>query len=107
MATPPSDSLRVVSVEETLPSVAIGSVVTLDGRSLGNDRGAVRLIIDGMSLPVEVLEWNANMVKIQLPQFELTRPRKAEIEVQRSHGSLSSRTTVELTPAASRLPLGN
>jgi hypothetical protein len=103
----PKANIRTVSTEERLPSVAIGSVLTLDGQSLGDDRGTVRLVVNGLTLPIEVLEWNASVVKVQLPQLELAGALKAEIEVVRADGSLASKSAVELTPATNRLALGN
>lgn len=100
-------SIRTVSNEAPLPSVAIGSILTLDGQSLGNERGIVRLKVNGLALPVEVLEWNATTVKIQLPQLELAGAMKAEIEVLRADGSLASKSAVELTSATNRVALGN
>jgi hypothetical protein len=103
----PTANIRTVSTEVRLPSVAIGSILSLDGQSLGDDRGSVRLLVNGLALPIEVLDWNASVVKIQLPQLDLAGAMKAEIEVRRADGSVASKSAVELTPAASRLALGN
>jgi len=103
----PKANIRTVSAEERLPSVAIGSILTLDGQSLGDDRGSVRLVVNGLALPIEVLDWNASIVKVQLPQLDLASALKAEIEVRRADGSLASKSAVELTPATNRLALGN
>jgi hypothetical protein len=103
----PTATIRTVSTERSLPSVAIGSILSLDGQSLGTDRGTVRLKVNGLALPIEVLEWSTTSVKIQLPQLELAGAIKAEIEVLRADGSLASKSAVELTAATSRLALGN
>jgi hypothetical protein len=103
----PTANIRTVSTEERLPSVAIGSILTLDGQSLGDGRGSVRLVVNGLALPVEVLEWNASVVKVQLPQLDLAGALKAQIEVLRADGSLASKSAVELTPATNRLALSN
>lgn len=103
----PTATIRTVSTERSLPSVAIGTVLSLDGQSLGTDRGTVRLKVNGLALPIEVLEWSTTSVKIQLPQLELAGAIKAEIEVLRADGSLASKSAVELTAATSRLALGN
>ena len=87
--------------------MAIGSILTLDGQSLGDGRGSVRLVVNGLALPVEVLEWNASVVKVQLPQLDLAGALKAQIEVLRADGSLASKSAVELTPATNRLALSN
>jgi len=103
----PAASIRTVTEEPTLPRVAIGSTLMLDGKSLSTEKGIVRLQISGMTLPVEVIEWTAGSVKVQLPKMDLSRPVKADLEVLRADGSLASNSAIELTPAATRLALGN
>jgi hypothetical protein len=98
---------QVVPQEPTLPRVAIGSTLMLDGESLGTEKGIVRLQINGMTVPVEVIEWTAGTVKAQLPKMELTRAVKAELEVLRADGSVASNSAIELTPAETRVALGN
>lgn len=102
-----SATIRTVSDEPTRPRVAIGSTLELDGDSLGAEKGTVRLRINSLSLPVEVLEWNSTTVKIQLPKMDLTAAMNAELEVVRADGSVASSSGIELTPAATRLALGN
>jgi hypothetical protein len=103
----PSANIRVASEERPLATVGIGSVLSLDGQALGAERGIVRLRVNGLALPVEVLEWSAESAKIRLPELDLEGPVKAEIEVLRADGSLASKTAIELTSAATRLALGN
>ncbi|HEY3392381.1 MAG TPA: hypothetical protein VGK58_06730 [Lacipirellulaceae bacterium] len=103
----PSANIRVASEERPLATVAIGSVLSLDGQALGGERGIVRLRVNGLALPVEVLEWSEESAKIRLPELDLEGPMKAEIEVLRADGSLASKTAIELTSAATRLALGN
>lgn len=93
--------------DSNLPSVNSGSTLALDGESFGGEQGAVRLRINGMALPVDVLEWQGNSVKIELPTLELAGAMKAELEVMRADGGLASKTTIRLMPAASGLALGN
>jgi hypothetical protein len=103
----PAASIRSVTEEPTLPRVATGTTLTLDGKSLGPEKGIVRLQMGGLILPVEVIEWTETSVKIALPKMELSRPVKASLEVLRADGSLASKSEIELTPAATRLALGN
>jgi hypothetical protein len=105
--TTPTADIRTISDEPKLPTVAIGSVLMLEGESLGDEKGIVRLRISNMSLPVEVIEWSASSAKIQLPKMDLAGSMKADLEVLRADGSLASKTAIELTPAATRLALGN
>jgi hypothetical protein len=103
----PAASIRTVNDEPTLPKVAIGSTLVLDGKSLGTEQGNVRLRMGTLTLPVEVIEWSAESVKIQLPKMELSRSVKASLEVLRADGSLASSSAIDLSPAATRLALGN
>jgi hypothetical protein len=103
----PAASIRPAKVEPALPRVSIGSTLVLDGTSLGEEKGIVRLRISDMTLPVEVLEWSASSVKIELPKIDMSRPLKADLEVVRADGSVASSTAIELSPAATRLALGN
>ncbi|MEX2316802.1 MAG: hypothetical protein WD669_06600 [Pirellulales bacterium] len=103
----PAASIRPVSAEQTLPSVAIGSVIVLDGQSLGSEAGIVRLRLSGLALKAEVLEWTASSAKIRLPEIDLAAAMRAELEVLRADGSLASKSAIQLTPAAAKLAQGN
>jgi hypothetical protein len=63
--------------------------------------------VSGLALPVDVIEWSETSVEIQLPKMDLSNPVKAELEVMRADGSLASKSGIELTPAATRVALGN
>lgn len=99
----PAASIRQAIEEPSIPSVAIGSVIVLDGQQLGADKGLVRLRLAEVALPVEVLEWTATSAKVRLPQMDLTGAMRAEIEVLRADGSLASKSAVQLTLAAPSL----
>jgi hypothetical protein len=86
-------------VEESRPKVTVGSTLLVDGQSFGDKQGAARLRVSGLSLPIEVLEWNTSSVKIHLPTVELTSATKADIEVLRADGTLASKSAVELGAA--------
>jgi hypothetical protein len=105
--TLPTANIRVASAERSLATVAVGSELSLDGQALGGEKGIVRLRINGLALPVEVLEWSADAAKIRLPELDVDGSMKAELEVVRADGSLASKTAIELTSAATRLALGN
>ena len=70
-----------ISPEESVPAFETGSELTLEGQSLGQAKGVVRLRIMGIGLPVDVLGWSDSKAKIHLPKFELTQPTKAKLEV--------------------------
>jgi hypothetical protein len=93
-----SESIPAVPVvEPTRVRVVLGSLIMLNGQSFGGQPGGVRLRLNGMALPIQVVEWTPNAVKAQLPQIELTGLTLADIEVVRPDGSLASTTPVELT----------
>jgi hypothetical protein len=93
--------------EPAVPSVAVGSLIVLEGQTLGTDKGIVRLRFAEMALPVEVLEWTSTSAKVRLPQMELTGAMRGEIEVLRADGSLASKSAVQLTRAAESLAAAN
>jgi len=93
--------------ESEVPSAAVGATLMFSGESLGSETGLVRLRIGEMALPVEVVEWSDTSVKIQLPKMDLSGAMKAELEVLRADGSLASKSAIQLTPAATRVALGN
>jgi len=95
------------SDEPSRPSVAVGSTMQFSGESLGAEKGSVRLQISGVTLPVEVIEWTAESVKVHIPKLDLSRTVAAELEVLRADGSMASTSGVELMPAETRVALGN
>ncbi|MEX2091574.1 MAG: hypothetical protein WD971_02805 [Pirellulales bacterium] len=88
---------------EPLPSVPTGSVLKLDGQSLGTEAGVVRLRISNVAFPVEVVEWAADSTKVRLPKLDVSGPTKADLEVVRADGTIASTNAIELTTAASSL----
>ncbi len=102
-----ASNVTVATTEPSLPNVAVGSTLVLDGQLFGETQGVARLRVGGLSLPIEVLEWTNSSAKIRLPEVELTGAMKAEIEVLRADGSVASKSAIELTPANSRLAQGN
>lgn len=88
------------TTSEPLPSVPTGSVLKLDGQSLGTEAGVVRLRISNVAFPVEVVEWAADSTKVRLPKLDVSGPTKANLEVVRADGSLASTNAIELTTAA-------
>jgi hypothetical protein len=99
----PAASIRPVTEEVSIPNLAIGSVILLEGQTLGTEKGIVRLRLAEMALPVEVLEWSNTSAKVRLPQMDLASAMRAEIEVLRADGSLASKSAVQLTGAAPSL----
>jgi hypothetical protein len=84
-------------------SVPTGSVIKLDGQSLGTQKGVVRLRISNVAMPVEVVEWSADSTKVRLPKLDVSGGTKAELEVVRADGTLAATNAIELTTAISGL----
>ena len=78
----------------------------INGQAFGNVAGGARLSLNGMALPIEVLEWTPAGVKIRLPQLQINGVTPAEIEVIRGDGSLASKTPIDLTGSAAPLAFG-
>jgi hypothetical protein len=89
------------------PSVPTGSVIKLDGQSLGDEKGVVRLRISNVALPVEIVEWTADSTKVRLPKLDVNGAMKAELEVVRADGSVAATNAIELTSTVGGLALGN
>jgi len=102
----PSANIKFDS-EPSLPKVAIGSTLSLDGQQFGSEQGAVRLRISGLSMAAEVIEWNASSLKVKLPELDLTSAMRADLEVFRADGSLASQSAIQLTPAVNHLAMSN
>jgi hypothetical protein len=88
-------------------SVPTGSVIKLDGQSLGEEKGVVRLRISNVALPVEIVEWSADSTKVRLPKLDVDGAMKAELEVLRADGSVAATNAIELTSNVDSLALGN
>lgn len=81
------------------PKITVGSMLQADGQTFGDKPGLARLVIGGVALKIEVIEWLGSAVKIRLPQLELAGPSSADIEILRADGSLAAKTPVELVSA--------
>ena len=61
-----ASNVTVAATEPSLPNVAVGSTLVLDGQLFGETQGVARLRVGGLSLPIEVLEWTNSSAKIRL-----------------------------------------
>jgi nucleoid-associated protein YgaU len=104
-ATPATSATGVgfATNDPNLPSVSVGSSLSLDGVQFGDVAGSVRLKFGPVSLPVTVLEWTATSVKVQLPTVELESATPASIDVFRADSTLVSQSKVNLTPAGGQV----
>jgi hypothetical protein len=95
--------LQTVQPSRTL--VAVGSILMINGQAFGGQAGGARLSLNGMALPIEVLEWTPAGVKVRLPQIEISGVTPAQIEVFRGDGSLASKTLIDLTGSPAPLAI--
>jgi hypothetical protein len=102
-AATPATGVGFAAPDANLPSVSVGSSLSLDGVQFGEDAGSVRLKFGPVSFPVTVLEWTAASVKVTLPTVELETATPAAIEVFRADGTLASQSNVNLTPAGDQV----
>lgn len=102
-----ASATKSAATESTLPKVTVGSTLLVDGQVFGETTGSARLLVGGLVLNVEVVEWTNNSAKVRLPRLELASPTKAEIEVLKSDGSVAAKSPIELTPATDRLASTN
>jgi hypothetical protein len=91
------------TIEPARPSVPTGSVIKLDGQSLGAEKGVVRLRISNVAMPIEVVEWSAESTKVRMPKLDVNGGTKAELEVVRADGTVAATNAIELTSAVSTL----
>jgi hypothetical protein len=93
--------------ESERASVPTGSTLKLDGPSLGDQPGVVRLKISNIAMPVEVVEWTADSTKVRLPKLDVSGSMNAELEVVRADGTIAATNAISLTSSMSRLVAGN
>jgi hypothetical protein len=89
--------------DPSLPSVSVGSSLSLDGVQFGEAPGSVRLKFGPVAFPATILEWTAASVKVTLPTVDLETATAASIEVFRADGTLASESKVNLTPAGEQV----
>jgi hypothetical protein len=94
------DDATSESPAESLPGITVGSELRLEGQSLGSKKGAVRLRVMGIGMPVSILSWSDQVAMIRVPKLELAKPVKATLDVTRADGTLVSRSPIKLTPSS-------
>jgi hypothetical protein len=87
-----------------LPSIVIGSLMSIGGQQLGNDRGMVHLNVNGTTRMLEIVEWTASAAKVKIPA-DLPAGIQAELEIIRADGSIVTKDQVQL--AAGQQLAGN
>jgi hypothetical protein len=78
-----------------LPSIVIGSLMSIGGQQLGDSRGMVHLTVNGQVRMLEIVEWTANAAKVKIPA-DLQAGSQAQIEIIRADGSTVTKDQVQL-----------
>jgi nucleoid-associated protein YgaU len=78
-----------------VPSILIGSIMSINGQQLGDNRGTVRLIVNGSPVALEIVEWSASGAKVRIPA-DLPVGSQAQIEILRADGSVVAKDAVQL-----------
>ena len=86
--------------QEQLPSVPVGSTITLPANFLGPHPGSVFLVFNNIKLPVQLANWTDEGVTITLPAMALRHPLKVRIDVVLPHGQLGLQQPIIVTPPA-------
>ena len=81
--------------DRPLPSILIGSLMTINGQPLGDNRGTVRLIVNGSPVALEIVEWSATAAKVRIPA-DLPAGIQVQIEILRADGSVVAKDAVQL-----------
>jgi hypothetical protein len=81
--------------DRPLPSILIGSLMTINGQQLGESRGTVRLIVNGSPVALEIVEWSGNGAKVRIPA-DLPAGLQVQIEILRADGSVVAKDAVQL-----------
>jgi hypothetical protein len=91
-------SAEEASPSDRLPEVAVGSTVTLTAKDLGTT-GRALLVIDKLTLGVQVDEWTTDHATATLPKLAIRSPVPAEIVLVKADGYAASKVRVQLLPA--------
>jgi hypothetical protein len=97
VVTEPVTATTVASLEK-LPQVPVGSTLTLNAKDLGA-KGQTLLLIDKLTLGVQVDEWGSDHATVTLPMLAISGPTKAEIVLVKADGYAASKVKVELVQA--------
>jgi hypothetical protein len=84
---------------DNLPRVPVGSTITLQAKDLGSANGQVLLVLDNLTLGVQVSEWNNDYATATLPLVGINSLTKSEIVLVRADGQAASSVKVDLVPA--------
>jgi hypothetical protein len=84
---------------EKLPQVPVGSTLTLNAANLGLAKGQTLLLVDKLTLGVQIDDWAGDHATVTLPMLGISGPTAAEIVLVKADGNAASKVKVELVPA--------
>jgi hypothetical protein len=82
-----------------LPQVPVGSTLTLQSKDLGHANGQVLLVMDKMTMGMQINEWSNDYATATLPLIGVTGRTESEIVLVKADGHAASSVKVELVPA--------
>lgn len=85
------------SPSDKLPEVTVGSTVMLAAKDLGTT-GRALLVIDKLTLDMQVDEWTADRATATLPNLAIRSPVPAAIVLVKADGQAASTLRVQLLP---------
>lgn len=86
--------------QEQLPSVPVGSTITLPANFLGPHPGSVFMVFNNIKLPVQIVNWTNEGITLTLPAMAIRHPVKVRIDAVLPHGQLGLRQHLIVTPPA-------
>jgi hypothetical protein len=81
------------------PQVPVGSTLTLQAKDLGHANGQVLLVMDKLTMGMQINEWSNDYATATLPLIGVTGRTESEIVVVKADGHAASSVKVELVPA--------
>jgi hypothetical protein len=84
---------------DKLPKVPVGTTLTLQAKDLGDRAGQILLVMDKITLGIQVNEWNNDYASATLPVVGIAGGTPSEIVLVRADGQPASSVKVELVPA--------
>ena len=82
-----------------LPQVPVGSTLKLQGKAAGQQAGQVLLVLDTVTIGVQVNEWTDDYATATLPLLGVTGLTKSGVVLVKADGQAASKVDVSLVPA--------
>ncbi|MBX3442988.1 MAG: hypothetical protein KF774_11340 [Planctomyces sp.] len=93
------DVIPMPVVGQALPEIPAGATFRLDIAGLGPNQGGAGVDVRGIGMTVEVLQWDANSVVVQLPYIVLNEAARSDLAIVRADGSVAHQLPFLMLPA--------